>query len=216
MPDVGRFFNIDPLAQKYTYNSPYAFSENCVVNSRELEGLEKVLAIFYHGGYDGDGKIRPQATKNEGYTATLYNKAMAHYRENGEKPVGAIISPSATQGKGVKTGTDFVEKNYEKGDKVVIYGYSYGGDNAVNLAENLQDKNIPVERMVLVDSSDGPLLNTTVDMSIPNNVKSTLNIYQRDPSGNSGNPSDKNDNSDSGTGARGEPATAEGKNKGKM
>jgi RHS repeat-associated protein len=42
-PDIGRFFNIDPLAEKYVYNSPYAFSENQVVAHRELEGLEKVL-----------------------------------------------------------------------------------------------------------------------------------------------------------------------------
>lgn len=42
MPDVGRFFNIDPLATKYPYNSTYAFSENAVVAHRELEGLEKI------------------------------------------------------------------------------------------------------------------------------------------------------------------------------
>ena len=40
MPDIGRFFGIDPLAEKYYYNSPYAFSENKVVAHRELEGLE--------------------------------------------------------------------------------------------------------------------------------------------------------------------------------
>jgi RHS repeat-associated protein len=41
-PDIGRFFNIDPLADKYVYNSPYAFSENHVISHVELEGLEKV------------------------------------------------------------------------------------------------------------------------------------------------------------------------------
>ena len=41
-PDIGRFFNIDPLAEKYFYNSPYAFSENKVVAHIELEGLEAV------------------------------------------------------------------------------------------------------------------------------------------------------------------------------
>lgn len=41
-PDIGRFFNIDPLAEKYYYNSPYAFSENKVVAHVELEGLESV------------------------------------------------------------------------------------------------------------------------------------------------------------------------------
>lgn len=39
-PDIGRFFNVDPLADKYVYNSPYAFSENKVISHVELEGLE--------------------------------------------------------------------------------------------------------------------------------------------------------------------------------
>jgi RHS repeat-associated protein len=47
-PEIGRFFNIDPLAEKYVHNSPYAFSENRVVNAIELEGLE-ALMVNYHG-----------------------------------------------------------------------------------------------------------------------------------------------------------------------
>jgi RHS repeat-associated protein len=39
-PRVGRFFAIDPLASKYPHNSPYAFSENRVIDGVELEGLE--------------------------------------------------------------------------------------------------------------------------------------------------------------------------------
>lgn len=42
MPDVGRFFNIDLLSEKYAYQSQYNFSENGVVDARELEGLEVV------------------------------------------------------------------------------------------------------------------------------------------------------------------------------
>lgn len=41
-PRVGRFLSIDPLAAKYPYNSPYAFSENRVIDAIELEGLECV------------------------------------------------------------------------------------------------------------------------------------------------------------------------------
>jgi len=41
---LGRFISIDPLASKYSYNSPYAFSENCVISCIELEGLEKYYA----------------------------------------------------------------------------------------------------------------------------------------------------------------------------
>ena len=39
-PQTGRFWQVDPLADKYVYNSPYAFSENKVIVHRELEGLE--------------------------------------------------------------------------------------------------------------------------------------------------------------------------------
>ncbi len=35
-----RFFAVDPLAAKYPHNSPYAFSENRVIDGIELEGLE--------------------------------------------------------------------------------------------------------------------------------------------------------------------------------
>ena len=39
-PRLGRFFAIDPLASEYPHNSPYAFSENRVIDLVELEGLE--------------------------------------------------------------------------------------------------------------------------------------------------------------------------------
>lgn len=39
---MGRFFNVDPLSEKYSYQSHYNFSENRVIDARELEGLEKV------------------------------------------------------------------------------------------------------------------------------------------------------------------------------
>ncbi|MCU7615500.1 hypothetical protein N0B16_13765, partial [Chryseobacterium sp. GMJ5] len=39
-PSIGRFFNIDPLSEKYAYNSTYAFQENKLGLGVELEGLE--------------------------------------------------------------------------------------------------------------------------------------------------------------------------------
>ncbi|WP_434063925.1 RHS repeat domain-containing protein [Mangrovimonas cancribranchiae] len=39
-PRVGRFLSLDPLAPQYPHNSPYAFSENRVIDGIELEGLE--------------------------------------------------------------------------------------------------------------------------------------------------------------------------------
>jgi hypothetical protein len=48
-PRIGRFFATDPLENKYPWNSPYAFSENSVINSVELEGGEKLVAIVKGG-----------------------------------------------------------------------------------------------------------------------------------------------------------------------
>ena len=39
-PEIGRFWQVDPLASEYYYNSTYAFSENKVIAHVELEGLE--------------------------------------------------------------------------------------------------------------------------------------------------------------------------------
>lgn len=52
-PRLGRFFAVDPLAPKYPHNSPYAFSENKLINSIELEGLESVPSYGLQGVADG-------------------------------------------------------------------------------------------------------------------------------------------------------------------
>ena len=41
-PAIGRFWQIDPLAEEYAYNSTYAFQENKLGMGVELEGLEMV------------------------------------------------------------------------------------------------------------------------------------------------------------------------------
>jgi len=50
-PQTGRFWQIDPLAEKYVYNSPHAFSENKVTGHIELEGLESVNANSINNPY---------------------------------------------------------------------------------------------------------------------------------------------------------------------
>lgn len=39
-PRLGRFFSVDPIARDYPWNSPYAFSENRLIDGVEFEGLE--------------------------------------------------------------------------------------------------------------------------------------------------------------------------------
>ena len=53
-PRVGRFLSLDPLSPQYPWNSPFAFSENRVIDGVELEGAEylnkeEAKAEFYRG-----------------------------------------------------------------------------------------------------------------------------------------------------------------------
>ncbi len=57
-PRVGRFLFMDPLAAKYPHNSPYAFSENRVIDAIELEGAESLVINEYRN--DNTGEVRIQ------------------------------------------------------------------------------------------------------------------------------------------------------------
>lgn len=60
-PRLGRFFATDPLQMNYPGNSPYAFSENQVINAIELEGLEKFElsnGTTLNGPYSVEGAAR--------------------------------------------------------------------------------------------------------------------------------------------------------------
>ena len=61
-PRLGRFLSTDPLEKDFAWNSPYAFSENEVINAVEFEGLEKVY-IF-------DQATNPNNKRK--YTAKIY------------------------------------------------------------------------------------------------------------------------------------------------
>ena len=56
-PRVGRFFAIDPLFKAYPENSPYAFSENRVIDSGELEGLERYFKADAKGSSSYVGMV---------------------------------------------------------------------------------------------------------------------------------------------------------------
>lgn len=68
-PSIGRFFNIDPLSEKYSYQSHYNFSENRVIDGRELEGLEWVNTtgniIYNPKANNGKGRYTQYATLND-------------------------------------------------------------------------------------------------------------------------------------------------------
>jgi RHS repeat-associated protein len=51
-PRIGRFFALDPLSFKFPHNSPYAFSENRVIDCVELEGMEANCIVSSNWYYE--------------------------------------------------------------------------------------------------------------------------------------------------------------------
>jgi RHS repeat-associated protein len=54
---IGRFLSVDPLAPDYPHNSPYAFSENRVIDGVELEGAEHVWYLEVWKSDEGETAI---------------------------------------------------------------------------------------------------------------------------------------------------------------
>jgi len=73
-PRIGRFLSLDPLAPKYPHNSPYAFSENRVIDRIELEGLETAVISQYYVLANGETKLQAtSAVENAGnWTGNQY------------------------------------------------------------------------------------------------------------------------------------------------
>jgi len=68
-------------------------------------------------------------------------------------------------------------KNDPRG-RVVLYGYSYGGVIATDLAKKMQEEGIDVSLLITADAANGPA-SGAVDREMPDNVLSNLNFYQR-------------------------------------
>jgi dienelactone hydrolase len=100
-----------------------------------LEGLEKTLAIFFEGGTEGNGN-KANANNNSG-TGKTFSSFQKNAESKGREFKGLVVEPGMRSGSSVETGINFINENYEDGDAIVIYGYSYGGDAAVELADEI-------------------------------------------------------------------------------
>ena len=87
-PQIGRFWSIDPLADKYVYNSTYAFSENKVIRHVELEGLETVDAVLAEGKKELAGAFQYIADKCANFS---YSGGVSVERGNQSKGVNWTV-----------------------------------------------------------------------------------------------------------------------------
>jgi RHS repeat-associated protein len=126
-PQIGRFIQIDPLADDYRYNSTYAFSENRVTDGRELEGLEYVSIHHYSDGTIGT-KTHYKSTDKEinkinGTTSGVYNSASYG-------PQGKGVVHYYYDNKGSVSRTEWDQKQ-EGGQSDFAYHGLYSGPGSV-------------------------------------------------------------------------------------
>jgi len=95
----------DPLADKYTSTSPYAFCAGDPVNYVDPDGsfLQKVIAVFFHGGPTGGGK--PTTIEKSNDTGLIYQTMISNANNNDINIIGEHITHGNIQSS-IKTKID--------------------------------------------------------------------------------------------------------------
>jgi len=189
---IGRFMNVDPLAEKYNYWTPYAFSGNRLIDARELEGLEPVkvgknepyLIVTVNGragGGSGD-----KIVNNNTLVMNLpspYNQGDDGLSMLGSMPYDvsrARIINYAGSDSGI-TATHIAQtlKNYRENNpkgKIFLIGHSLGGKDAL-MAANMANK-VTIDLLVTMEaaSKEGGALGSAYSTSVGNNVLNLVNF----------------------------------------
>jgi len=126
-PEIGRFFNVDPLAEKYPYYSPYAFSGNEVTSSIELEGLEPLklfpsqrAAAEDFGKLSNDNSIRD----NREYGTKIYSMTNSAGVTEYGYAIPVVGSPAGL------SGADMSSLSIPAGGTVTAYGHTHAASTA--------------------------------------------------------------------------------------
>jgi len=155
MPDIGRFFNIDPMARAFYYNSPYAFSENKVTTHREMEGLE---AFFIHGTLSDNSmwkedlvefimsELKPYFTTDQSVdTEFKWNGVSAQPTPpqllfGGRKMNWLLNTGKRDRAAAARMLVAYIMKKRVNGQLITLVGHSHGGNVAIQAARMLSKK----------------------------------------------------------------------------
>ncbi len=102
-PRLGRFLSVDPLSAEYPWNSTYAFAENDVIRSIDLEGAEKDVRTFSYVISNGetvakvtsDNYVQPEGTSclcPFGHPNTTKETIAKAFVESNKLPAGGTFS----------------------------------------------------------------------------------------------------------------------------
>ncbi|MCG8474747.1 MAG: RHS repeat-associated core domain-containing protein, partial [Cytophagales bacterium] len=148
------------------------------------QGPSDVVIVIYRGGIDGDAvDLDPE---HSGTAGQLAIELEDHVTSQGRTVATTILAPGITSTDAVEAGLEFIESHSDADTTIIVYGYSRGGDAAVDLTDELDDQNREVDLLFTVDAAYGPLsvvpMVSPIDRTIPENVEVNINYYQTEPS----------------------------------
>ncbi len=181
---IGRFMNVDPLTEKYMDWSPYVFSGNRVVDCRELEGLEPIVArkgtqnlIIVNQGFAGEypkGNSQAQnAGKSDSELGIDYSGLGKFTKLDNERTgtqVGVFASSQGDETKNDIASSIRSFKTQNKNGRVILVGHSLGADNLIEMVN--ENPSLKIDYMLTIDTADD-----YDDDNIPGNVKNIVNYY---------------------------------------
>ena len=184
---LGRWLSIDPLFTKYSSTSPYTYAVCSPIMFYDGDG-EDVIVGFTGGAFGrnkltnvGNKKQFERRAKDLKTTGVVVQDAQIFAENSGIEFSGAVVSSGFSERRATRKALKFISGNYTKGEKIIIYGYSYGGKHALALTRALKQKGMEVELLETVDPTDGRVgngKNSTIDFHVSENVKVAINYYQ--------------------------------------
>jgi len=191
--DVGVWNTIDPLWSKYPSLSPYTYGANNPFKFIDVDGRDILVVLSGWAQFDAGKPLKAgnssyallnevnqwaasiglQNYKSAGYASSLSERSIPF-----ETPLIPTIGYSYYPDE-ILSAFNFILQNYTEGEKIVIYGYSAGGNNAFLLSELLESYKINVDLLITVDAANGPF-SKILKRVISNNVLSNENYYQEE------------------------------------
>ncbi|MEE4247576.1 MAG: Mbeg1-like protein, partial [Kangiellaceae bacterium] len=145
-PRLGRFFAVDPLSSMYPHNSPYAFSENRVIDAIELEGLELFLV---HGTWGKSKSFRP--------TLKMVVSDIFSNQSNHTFSWSGYNTDKARQKAAVRLVEQIKRTKPLNGEPITILGHSHGGNIAIIAAQILAQDEDYSDREINVVTMNTPV-----------------------------------------------------------
>ena len=146
-------------------------------NNKGVDNPADVILVSYTGGIGGNATGSPPVDGGNTTQQIAFN-VLAEAQAAGLRTFSTVISAGREAAPAVTEGYNYIKARYGQGTRILIYGYSRGGDCAAELAHRLNGDDIPVHMLITVDGALGPFSATHVEREIPPNVVHNMNQYQ--------------------------------------